>query len=113
MASAVAAGRRVTGSYRTDGRASGIKADAPKPPGRVVAKKIGDEAMRSFMKGNGDNHWDGPDRCQINGVSAHHFDSCSLMRSRAAARWLPHASRLRALDAWSASFRPTFGRFLY
>jgi hypothetical protein len=41
----------------------------------VVAKKIGDEAVRGLMKGNGDNHWDGPDRCQINGVSAHDLDS--------------------------------------
>src|SRR5262245_37594197 len=30
--------------------------------------------MRSFMKGNGDNHWDGPDRCQINGIIAHDFE---------------------------------------
>ena len=51
-----------------------IEADAPKPPCGVVAKKMGDEAVRSFMKGDGDDHWDGPDRCLINDVCAHDFD---------------------------------------
>jgi hypothetical protein len=48
-----------------------IETDASKPPGGVVAKKVGDEAMRGFVKGDGDNHWDNPDRRQISDVSAH------------------------------------------
>jgi hypothetical protein len=36
---------------------------------------MGDEAVRGFMKGDGDDHWDGPDRCQVNRVSAHDLDS--------------------------------------
>jgi hypothetical protein len=45
------------------------------PPCGVVAKKMGDEAMRSFMKRDSDNHWDGPDCRQIDGVIAHDFRS--------------------------------------
>ena len=48
-----------------------IEGDAPKPPRRVVTEKVGDEAVRCLVKGNGDDHGDGPDRHQINGLSAH------------------------------------------
>lgn len=35
-----------------------IEANATKPPCRVIAKEVGDEAVRSFMKSNGDDHGD-------------------------------------------------------
>jgi len=53
----------------------GIEADAPKPPCSIIAKKVGHEAVRGFMKSNGDDYWDCPDCYQINDVSAHDFDS--------------------------------------
>jgi hypothetical protein len=31
-----------------------VEADAPKPPCCVVAEKMSDEAVRGFMKGDGD-----------------------------------------------------------
>jgi MOSC domain-containing protein YiiM len=43
----------------------GIETDAPKSPCRFIAKKMGDEAMRRFMKGDGDNYWDHPDGRQV------------------------------------------------
>ena len=49
-----------------------IEADASKPPCGVVAKKMRDEAMRRFMKGDSEDHRDGPDRCQIDGVIGAH-----------------------------------------
>jgi hypothetical protein len=51
-----------------------IEADAPKPPCRVVAEKMRDEAVRGFMKGDGDNHRNDPDRRQINHTGSH----CSI-----------------------------------
>ena len=53
----------------------GIEADAPKPPCSIIAKNVGHEPVRGFMKGNGDDYWDDPDRCEINGVCAHDLDS--------------------------------------
>jgi hypothetical protein len=41
---------------------SWIEADTAKPPCRVIAKKVGDKAVRGFMKSNGDNHRDRPSR---------------------------------------------------
>jgi hypothetical protein len=43
----------------------GIEADASKSPCRFIAQKMGDEAMRRFMKGDGDNYWDHPDGRQV------------------------------------------------
>ena len=51
-----------------------IEADAPKPPCGVVAEKMRDEAMRGFMKGDGDDYRDDPDRHQINRISGHCFN---------------------------------------
>jgi hypothetical protein len=43
----------------------GIEADASKSPCRFIAQKMGDEVMRRFMKGDGDNYWDHPDGRQV------------------------------------------------
>ena len=51
----------------------GIETDASKPICGVVAEEACDEAVGSFMKGNGDDHWDRQDCHQIDCVSAHEF----------------------------------------
>jgi len=51
-----------------------IKADASEPPCSIVAKKVRDETMRSFVKRYGDDHGYGPDGRQIYCVTAHSFD---------------------------------------
>ena len=48
-----------------------IEADAPKPPCCVVAETMSDEAVRGFMKGDGDDYRDDPDRHQINHIRGH------------------------------------------
>src|SRR5262249_10987765 len=64
----------------------GIEADAPKSPCRFIAKKMGDEAMRRFMKGDGDNYWDHP-----NGRQVEHIRQAAVLRAR-----LPYLLRSEA-----------------
>jgi hypothetical protein len=54
----------------------GVKADASKSPCRFIAKEAGDEAMRRFMKGDGDNYWDHP-----NGREVEHVSQAAFLRS--------------------------------
>jgi len=39
-----------------------IEADTSEPPCGVIAKKVRDKSMRRFMKRDGDDHRDDPDR---------------------------------------------------
>ena len=64
----------------------GIEADTSKSPCRFIAQKIGDEAMRRFMKGDGDNYWDHP-----NGRQVEHIRQAAVLRAR-----LPHLLRSEA-----------------
>jgi hypothetical protein len=57
----------------------GIEADASKSPCRVIAKETGDEAMRRFMKGDGDNYWDHPNGRQVEQVGQAAFLPCEQM----------------------------------
>src|SRR5262249_27739300 len=62
----------------------GIDGDASKSPCRFIAQEMGDETMRCFMKGDGDNYWDHPDGRQVEYIG------------QAAVLRLPHL-----LDFWS------------
>ena len=64
----------------------GIEADTSKSPCRFIAQKIGDEAMRRFMKGDSDNYWDHP-----NGRQVEHIRQAAVLRAR-----LPHLLRSEA-----------------
>ena len=64
----------------------GIEADTSKSPCRFIAQKIGDEAMRRFMKGDSDNYWDHP-----NGRQVEHIRQAAVLRAR-----LPHLLDLRS-----------------
>ena len=48
-----------------------IKTNATEPPSRVVTKKMRRETVRCFVKRDGCNDRDDPDRRQINDISGH------------------------------------------
>src|SRR5215468_2477385 len=83
MASAAAVGSRAIRSSDRIDVLQGIEADASKSPCRFIAKKMGDEAMRRFMKGDGDSYWDHP-----NGRQVEHIRQAAVLRAR-----LPHLLR--------------------
>ena len=54
----------------------------PKAPCSVVAEEMGDEAMCSFMKSDGDDYWDRPGRHKIYGVAVHDLRTVSSFSKR-------------------------------
>ena len=58
---------------------TGLKLTRPSAPCSVVAEQMGDEAMCSFMKSDGDDYWDRPVVSNIYGVAAHDLPDLILL----------------------------------